>query len=384
MTIPAGILDRLLGAPMSAAQPTGLLTADDYANARRQGLLGLGKGLLAASGGGPYANLNQRLAEGVQGGQGAYQSALDRAQAQAMANQGYEINQLKIGGAKADAARQQQIMQGREQIIAANPMPDGTDSASLSAWIDRVLPSFIRLGDTETLGKLSEIRKSIEPKQTNLQVSNLGDRTVWTDPRTGEIVRTEKNGQGPGTLRVATEMTPVQQERLWSTVVGQFAQQGKDYQKAAEAWSQVDHVIQRARAGHPSPDDLVQLIDGISRLNNPGAVVRTGTVNLQLQKIGSLEQKLRMAVGRAGRGQWPRDIVEGIGVAARAIATEHAKQYGRLRENAAKRGEHLGLAPEYIDASLPNVWRDGVEGTGTGADTAPAPDLSQYHFGGGQ
>jgi hypothetical protein len=349
--------------------------------------MGLGTGLLAASGGGPYQNLNQRLAQGIQGGQGAYQGALDRAQATAMAGQGYEMNQLKMQGVRQDQARQQQIMQGREQIIAANPMPDSTDSAALASWIDRVLPSFIRIGDTETLGKLSEIRKSIEPKDRVATV-NLGDRTQFYDPRTGQPIREERQGQGPGTLKIATEMTPVQQERLWSTTLSNFRQGTKDYVKAAEAWGQVDHVLQRARSGAHSPDDIIQLIDGISRLNNPGAVVRVGTVNIQLQKIGSLEQKLRMWVGRGARGAWPTDIVEGIARAAREIASEHEKQYSRLRENAKARGEHLGLPSDYIDASLPNHWLDGVRDTptytggGDGSSTG-RPSLDAL-LGGGQ
>lgn len=375
MTIPSRLLDNLLGAPTSAARPTGLLTADDYAAARRQGLIGLGTGLLAASGGGNYQNLNQRLVEGVQGGRGAYQGALERASAQAMANQKYETGAFALSAAKQDQAREQQLMRAREQIISANPMPDGTDAGSLSQWIDRVLPSFIRIGDRETVGKLAEVRKSIEPKPRALQTTNLGDRTQWTDPTTGAVIREERNGQGPGTLRIATEMTPVQQERLWNTAVNQFSTQSKDFGKAREAWSQVDHVLQRARSGHNSPDDIVQLLDGISRLNNPGAVVRVGTVNLQLQKIGSFADKLRMMVGRGYKGAWPREIVEGIATAAREIAHEHEKQYSRLRAKAAARGEHIGLPAEYIEASLPNIWQDGVEGSAPAA--APVPALDQ-------
>jgi hypothetical protein len=379
----AGLLDRLLGAPISAAQPTGLLTADDYANARRQGLMGLGSGLLAASGGGNYQNLNQRLAEGIQGGQGAYQQALDRAQAHAAASQNYDLGQLRLdtgrqdlAAGKQDQARLQQIRQMREQIIQANPMPDSADSATFAQWIDRVLPAFIRIGDRETVSQLAEVRKSIEPKAHPLQTTNLGDRTQWTDAQTGALVKEERNGQGPGTLKIATEMTPVQQERLWNTALSQFGTQANQagYVKAHDAWNALEQVRARALSGQVGKEDLIQLIDGISRLNNPGAIVRQGTIRITMDKLGSWADKLKLWRDQGLYGKLTPELALSIVANAQQLAAEHAKQYGKLRGTIMKRGEHLGLPGEYIEASTPNVWGDSSVG-GSAAPAAVAPRL---------
>lgn len=359
---------------MSAARPTGLLTADDYAAARQQGLLGLGTGLLAASGGGPYANLNQRLALGLRSGQSAYQEALDQQAKQAQAGQAYDFDQLKMQAAQQGMADQQKLAAGRARIIQQNPLPDQSNPQATAAWIDRVLPQFIMLGDTDTLGKLSEIRKSLGG---SVATANLGDRMQFYNPQTGAVIREAPIAASPNALMVGERFTPATQARIEQGIISRFDAQTKDYTKAHEAWSQVDHVLQRALSDTHSPDDIIQLVDGISRLNNPGAVVRVGTVQIQLQKIGSYADKLRMWLGRGAKGAWPTDIVKGIARAAREIASEHAKQYNDLRAKAVKRGEQYGM--DYMGDVLPNVWSDFGSDAPSGADV---PALSTFNFGG--
>ena len=323
MTAPAGILDRLLGAPVSAARPTGLLTADDYAAARRQGLLGLGQGLLAASGGGAqYSNLNQRLAAGLQAGQQAYQQALGQQAAQAQAGQQYDAQGLQMQQTREAMQRQQALEQGRARIIQQNPMPDASDPQAMARWIDQVLPQFIMIGDNETLGKLSEIRKSLGGSVATV---NLGDRMQFYNPRTGEKIREEAIAQSPNSLG-AGMITPRQQASIVGQIESSFRNYTKDDEAAAHAWAQMDQIRMRAAAGIGAPDDLIGLIDVISKLYNPGAVVRVGTVKITLEKLGSWKQKAMNWQAQGLTGAPDPELVRQIALAASRIAEEHRHQ----------------------------------------------------------
>lgn len=372
MTAPAGLLERIGGALFPSQQPMdGLITEEDIRNAQRQGLLGLGTGLLAASGPhtGPRTTLMQALGQGIQQGQQAQQGYLDTAQTR-------NVRGLQVQGMQREQQQAQQRAAARAQIVSQFPMPAANDPNALRQWIDQTLPLWLQ-HDPETAKQLSEIRKSLQPAAgRSVQHVDLGDRVQVIDGATGEVLREVPKAASPSVRMRGELMTPAAVDRATNAIVGSFDRQTKNYTTAHEAWSQVDNVLQRARSGTHSPDDIIQLIDGISRLNNPGAVVRVGTVALQLQKIGSYGDKLRMWYDRGARGAWPTDIIEGIARAAREIAQEHAKQYRDLRQRAVRRGERIGL--DYMDEVLPNAW----EGFDAGTPATPTAPLSSFNFGG--
>lgn len=237
---------------------------------------------------------------------------------------------------------------------------------------DRAIQNHLQQAQADNLASLAVNRGGEAPDTTGafsvqhrIAGSSLGSDydpaktyTVMLD-RGGRIVGRPMEEAAPArsTLSRMGEMTPTAQQGIIDRTSAAFARDTKDYAKAAEAWSQVNHVLQRARSNTHSPDDIVQLLDGISRLNNPGAVVRTGTVQLQLQKIGSLSQKLQMWLQRGATGAWPTEVVEGIATAARQIAQEHQKNYNDIRRRAIQRGNNAspGLGQQ-LDDYLPNVW----------------------------
>jgi hypothetical protein len=362
-----GLMQRLMNNVMptpGALQDAGLLTDEDISSAQRQGMLGLGASLLADSG--PklaqnYVTPMAAIGRGIQAMQGGYQGAVQSAA-------GMREGSLDYQAKKEELARRGQLRTARENIIKQYPMPTNGDRQSMLQWINSVLPHFIEANDEQTTTSLSEIYKSLGGQSSqvhNPQQLDLGNKVILRDPASGQVVGEFPKGPTPNNVRLGEMMTPAAQQRVESNIIGEFDRQTKDYVKAHEAWSQVKAVVDRARNGSHSPDDIVQLIDGISRLNNPGAVVRTGTVQLQLQKIGSAEQKLRMWLDRGAKGAWPSDVVEGIGRAAAQIAKEHQKQFTDLRKRAIARGNHYGL--DYLDGVLPNTWADGVQD-----DSAPA------------
>lgn len=379
MTVPAGILDRVLGAPMSAAHPSGLLTAEDYAAARRQGLLGLGTGLLAASGGGPYQNLNQRLAQGIQSGQQAYQQGLQQQAQQAQAGQAYDFNQLKMQGAQQDMAAQQRIAEGRARIIQQNPMPDQSNPQAMAAWIDKVLPQFIMLGDTDTLGKLSEIRKSLGG---SVATANLGDRMQFYNPQTGAVIREAPIAASPNTMMVGERFTPATQARVTGQIASSFRLSTKKEEDSQAKWAQMDQIRQRAATGLGAPDDLIGLVDVMSALYNPGAVVRVGTVQITMKKLGSWKQKLQNWKAQGLTGAPDPELVRLIAAAASKIAEEHMLQYEDKRQRHLAWGERYGIDMNPI---LPDVWHVGSASdpadVGAGTPAVPEFDPSKYGFG---
>lgn len=371
MTVTAGLLERIGGRLFPSPQPMdGLITEEDIRNAQRQGMLGLGAGLLAASGPSTQrTSFLQAVGQGLQSGQQAQQGSLD-------ATMQRRATGAQVGRMQNETQQAQARATARAQILQQYPPPGANDPEGLKKWIDATLPLWAQ-ADPQTAGQLADLRKSLNgptPPPASVQHVDLGDRVQVIDGRTGAVLREVPKAASPSVRLRGDLMTPASAARIEQNIISRFDAQAKDYTKAAEAWAQVDHVLQRARANDHSPDDIVQLIDGISRLNNPGAVVRTGTVALQLQKIGSYADKLRMWMARGSSGAWPTDIVEGIARAAREIAKEHAHQYNDLRGRAIKRGERVGL--DYLDDVLPNVWE------GFDAPAPTPPPLTQYRFGG--
>lgn len=373
MTAPAGLLDRIGGALFQPPQDMeGLLGPEDIKRAQQMGLLQLGTGLLAQSG--PSAvpvRLGQAIGSAIQGAQQGYQGGIDNMIQRR--SQAAQYGQLKL---KNEAA--QRAQQGREAILKQYPQPNGNDPDALRRWIDTTLPLWLQV-DPDVAKTLSEVRKSIEPKLPTVDSVPLGDRTQIIDHNTGRIIREEKNGQGPGTVRVATEMTPVQQERLWNTVVGQFNTQTKDYEHARNAWTQLEQVRERAKHGIIGKEDLMQMIDGLAQLNNPKLGVRASTVKVMMSKLGSWKDKLETWARQGTMGQLTPSLAISIINNAEGLSNEHARQYENLRKRAAARGEHIGLAPDYVDASLPNYY-DGYQAS---SPSAPKPPLSTFNFGGG-
>ena len=183
MTAPAGLLDRLLGAPMSAAQPNGLLTSEDYAAARKQGLIGLGTGLLAASGPGPQ-NLGQRLASGIGAGQQAYQGALGSAGNLAAGNQQFQARQQQL-----------QVGEARKAIFAQFPPPaDASNPEAVNAWLDQVIPRLVPV-DPEGSQQLLQLRKSMVERGQG-QAVQLGDQATTFVPGKGFWNAKANGGQG--------------------------------------------------------------------------------------------------------------------------------------------------------------------------------------------
>jgi hypothetical protein len=359
--VKAGLLDQILGRIMPSANTGGLLNEDDIKNARQQGLLGLGASLLANSGPKTAAErvgLMQSVGQGIQGAQGAYQGALQGAAGQRMAEQQFKTGDLQQQIAGADLAgktaalqKAQQLATARQQIVQANPMPK--DVNGMAQWIDATLPSFVQIGDEETVARLSEIRKSIgdsKNAQTPQEI-RLGDKVLLRDQRTGATVGEYAMGPTPRDPNVgAATREAAQQQRLFS----REAQLATAYDKATtgqrEAHDFVANTLQNvpaAKAGDGAAQ--VEMLYAFIKALDPQSVVREGEVSLAREGTGMWD--------------WAKANVEKVENKSAIVPPAMIEQMAKLME------KRLGAYERYINKKR-NYYTQRAERAGI-----PDPDV---------
>jgi hypothetical protein len=184
----------------------GLLSPEETKAGRMQGLLSMGASLLSNSGpktADKYVGFGPALGQALQAGQGAMQAPLEN-----------KMNVMQLQAAKAglegkqlELARAKKISDARQAIIAKYPPPTNEPGA-MAAWSEKVLPHFIEIGDSDTVGQLTDLRKSLTPKD-RYQQTQVGDAATTFDPATGTFYDPSANGgKGGWTTSVARGMNP--------------------------------------------------------------------------------------------------------------------------------------------------------------------------------
>lgn len=256
----------------------GLISAEDIAAARHQGLLGLGMSLLEASG--PTTQdkkvgIMQAIGRGLTGGQGAYQQAIQGAAGLKGATQQYKLGAAKLQEAETEAKRQGGLTQGRQSIVDKYPMPKG-DINAMAGWIDQVLPEFVRISDEETVARLSEIRKSIgeqKPKGSWIEVPGPDGK-----PRTRYVTQEEAGTAGiPIYEKPARDSSAnlLDEQRMFTraNMLGDdYRNTTKSIQQAADQYRTLTATAPAAKAG--SPQAQIALVFSFMKTLDPTSVVR--------------------------------------------------------------------------------------------------------------
>lgn len=359
--------DSLFGGGMTLPS-SGLLGPEDSKQLRNQALVKAGLAIAGGTGG-----LVPALSQGLEAGQETYQGGIKDALTSQQLQQNMYSTAMKT-------AQQAKVLEARRQYP---PLPDANDHDALRKWMDQVIPMAINAGDMEVLSHVSEIRKSIEPKEPpanekmtgisggapslraafpNAKLDPSKTYTVTQD-RSGKFVGQPMeegiNATNQARIDLHDTMTPLQLQRLKNTVVGSYESQLNQLHTtaAADAWAQVRNLAARSQAGTPTADDVMGLIDGILRLNNPGAVVRSSTMQIALDKIGTLPEKIQAKIRMASQHGWPPAMVASIVEAAKGIAEEHQKQAVDARERAMHRGLDAGVNVDEMDRALRDPWK---------------------------
>lgn len=299
----------------------GLLSPEDIAAARKQGMLNLGISLL----GDQSPHFGQALARGVQSAQGAY------------GNQVNQTIQTQVTG--QDARQKMNIIKARQQIAQQFPPAPGETPAQTIDRMKGMFTAYLNAGDLESAGKLGEVLKSIgkDAASPALQHIDAGDKILVTDPRTGATIREIPKGKSPksGDAVDAGQRFNVDQT---NKILDDYRTDTAEFRKA-----QSGYEVLKGAISHPGLAQPFAVLDAYARVINPGAVVRQGTMQV-LQEMGSADQKVRRWIEMAQKGQWPPDMLQSIKGTIDAIMQEHYQTYlDGPRKRALLRGKQSGV-----------------------------------------
>lgn len=299
----------------------GLLSPDDIATARRQGMLNLGMSLL----GDQSPHFGEALAHGLQTAQGAY------------GNQVNQIAQRQMYG--QDARQKMNILEARQKIAQQFPPQPGETSAQTVDRLKGMFAAYLQAGDLESAGKLGEVLKSIG-KDSNPALPHFvdsGDKTQMVDPRTGAVIKEYPKGRAPKSADAVSADTRYNAQQT-NTILDDYRQDSADFRKALSGYEVLKGAI-----AHPGLAQPFAVLDAYARVMNPGAVVRQGTMQV-LQEMGSYDQKVRKWLDMAQRGQWPPDMIASIKNTVDGVMQEHYQSYlDGARKRAIARGRQAGI-----------------------------------------
>lgn len=290
--------------------------------ARVQGLMGIGQGLLEMSGpvvGGPAPSFGQALAHGLRRGQEAAGGGVQ---------QGLMID---------DRKRQMQSLQARQRVAQMFPLSPRDSREQTIGKLRGMMAALAQMGDLEGAGKLGEYLKSVDDAgasknpQTPQEI-NLGDEIILREQGSGKIVDRYKRNPTPRTIE------DVAQERRFrgtieNQIIGDFQTQTRGLQMAAQGYTSLNAAYKTPNLMQP-----IAMLYAFARVMDPESVVREGEI-ATLQKMGALDDQIRIAIEKARTGELPQDIRDYIKQQADANIREKYNMFKHYRGTAINRGE---------------------------------------------
>lgn len=277
MTAPAGLLDRI-GERLFPGSPSadGLITEEDIRNARRQGLLGLGAGLLAASGPSTQrTSFGQALGQSIQSAQQGYNGALDSTMSRRVAG-------AQAGRIATETAQAQAKTAARARILEQHPMPDQGNKEALTQWITTTLPMWTQ-ADPQVAGQLADVLKSLQGSSAvhPPQEIRLGDKVILRDPITGQQVGEYPISPSPRDPNAPDTAAQLREQRNFA----REQQLGDDFNKdttlprqTARKLSGAISEVPRALAGDGASQ--VNILYAFVSAMDPQSAVREGEIGL--------------------------------------------------------------------------------------------------------
>jgi hypothetical protein len=381
-----GLLDRIQGALMPAPAG-GLLSEEDVKNARMQGLLGLGAGLLSASGPAPQGTaprLMQAVGQGIQGMQGAYQGAVGQNVEQRAAQQQLQAGQAELAEQQAAKQKQAALAATRQQIIAEHPLP--ADVGGMAKWVEAVLPKFMAAGDEEYVQRLAAIRSTLGNGQKEKEPGQWVEIPGPDGKPMTKYVTASEAGQG-----IPVYERPQRDTDEAMTINSRFLNEQRledHYGKQIDGVkTTIDAYMGAKQAAQMGGAGDLQVLYSFIRALDPASVVREGEVALARQAASLrsqaeiLKQKFEKEGGTLSQVQ--RDQMLQL---MKQMVELKAARARDARKSAQSRSERFGLNVylydplEAYDASegqQPNAF--GV--VSGGSTTAAGSNLDQYRQG---
>lgn len=308
-----GAIDDVFGGPDMKN-----LTPEQQKAARRRGLLAFGAQMLTATD--PRGNRAQGLSalgQGVMAAQGGYGQGIEQGMAQ---------NQ-----AMADQAMWAQLA----------PQPNETPDQT-RARLQMVLSRAIQTGNTKVVTAVSEVLKSLSPKegqQARLDQVRAGGKVRLVNPFTGETVREYDDPDAPRGLSPVQEM--MQEQRRFGREVRLENDYMDETDKPYNVYDMIDKSLgnaAEARAGNGAAQ--VNMMYAFVKVMDMDSAVRDGELKL-LQGASSVRQQieaLQKKYGSLEAAVIPPSMVAQVEAILKQGATRYEKRlqdaYGRYTERA--------------------------------------------------
>jgi hypothetical protein len=283
-------------------QLEGLLGEKDVKDARNQGLLAAGLGMLENSGWSTNApTLGQAISRGAGAGMQAYQGAIGNAtqqaaqkQAIAAQGQGMDFNRMKMDAFKNDQAKVAQLDAARKQIIAEMGKPDTSNPDGMAQWIDTALPRFIEAGDEDTAQRLAAIRATLGPGRRGREPEkiDLGNKVILRDPVTGQVVAEYPKGIEPRDVaagaQTRAEMSDQRRFQKEGGLRDDFNNDTKNMRQTASKLLGAIGETDRAMQGDGAAQ--VNMLYAFVNAMDPASAVREGEIGLARAASGPYDQ----------------------------------------------------------------------------------------------
>lgn len=306
-----------------------VLTPDERSGLTRSSLQRFGVGLLAAGGPRPKgtANFGSRLAE-------AYGGAAPSAQ---------DVQQiLQLRDYQQKQAEQAQL----QDILAANPAPDGETDEQARARLLNVQNQLLASGHVELADKLSQMIRLHEPQTGLVQVkSPSGTRVDLVSPLDGHTIRSIDYA--------AKDATEPDQSRQWRTSLAtEFTQQTQREHLVADGMSRLLTLAQQPQS--KARDQA--LLTAYAQTIDPRATFAQATATPG-ERIGGLPGEVANLWAAVFNGQTKLDkaTVDELISNARALAQDSFNRFNGAATFYEGAARNHGVDPgEVVDRS---VWR---------------------------
>lgn len=292
----------------------GLLSPEDLADARKQGLLDLGMSLL----GDQSPSFGEALAHGVQAGQAGFRGNLNDKIQNSVYAQGVQ--------------QQKSLLDARARIAKEFQAPPGETFQQAQERLMKMYTAYVNAGDTEMAGKLSEVVKGI--KETQPKPVNVPEGGSLVGPDGKVIYHNPKPPAVDHSGQQQANRDRIQQ----NLIVSDFEKATKDFSKIEEAYN----AVQASVANPNNPYGTMAALEGMARMLNPGVSVRAATLKM-LKDYGSLGDKAERFYEVAKSGAWPKGMRENIYQIAESAMAGAGAEFDNRRLESIQRGRIQGV-----------------------------------------
>lgn len=343
------------------APADGLMTADDIARARREGMLHLGLSLLGDTSG---MGLGPALASAIPAGKQAYRGVAEDAYRQ----RGAARAERAAVRDEQNALKQDQLIARRNAIAAKYKLGADATPEQIFASFPRMYAELMAAGDMEGAKNLQGVVQQMLPKDK--QGMTVDGKALIFDPEKGEFTfgpdipmsaDRKEQAELDRQLKLATisaqraaaeaarESTRMQKEFSTGNQIGKaFISQHRKLLETEQKYQQWSASLESAKAGEPAA--FKSAIVNFVNVADPGAQIRLGVLNFLSKLDPSVQGIALMKQAELFFGVHPMYLLESMENHVDKIHYNQIEQYANARD---KRLRALGN-PAYAQ-HIPDV-----------------------------